>query len=35
MASLKYWLWLASLPKLSLRLKLALLEHFGEPDRIY
>ncbi len=35
MASLKYWLWLASLPKLSLRAKLALLEHFGEPDRIY
>lgn len=35
MASLKYWLWLASLPKLSLHMKLALLEHFGEPDRIY
>lgn len=35
MASLKYWLWLASLPKLGLRMKLALLEHFGEPDRIY
>lgn len=35
MASLKYWLWLANLPRLSLRMKLTLLEHFGEPDRIY
>ena len=35
MASLKYWVWLAQLPRVSRRLKLALLEHFGEPDAIY
>ena len=35
MAQLKYWLWLASLPKLNNQMKLALLEHFGEPDKIY
>ncbi len=35
MAQLKYWLWLANLPKLNNQMKLALLEHFGEPDKIY
>ena len=35
MAQLKYWLWLASLPKLNNQMKLALLEPFGEPDKIY
>ena len=35
MASLKYWIWLAQLPCVSRQLKLALLEHFGEPDAIY
>lgn len=34
MASLKYWLWLTG-RKLSGPLKLALLDRFGEPDRIY
>ena len=32
---MKYWLWLANLPKLNNQMKLALLEHFGEPDKIY
>lgn len=35
MASLKYWVWLASLPKLSTRMKLILLEHFGGPEQLY
>ncbi len=35
MAQLKYWLWLANLPRLNNQMKLALLEHFGEPDKIY
>ena len=35
MTQLKYWLWLANLPKLNNQMKLALLEHFGEPDKIY
>ena len=35
MASLKYWIWLAELPRVGSQLKLALLEHFGEPDAIY
>lgn len=35
MAAIKYWLWLANLPKLGSRMKLSLLEHFGEPDKIY
>ncbi len=35
MAQLKYWLWLANLPKLNNQMKLSLLEHFGEPDKIY
>lgn len=35
MASLKYWIWLAQLPRVNGRLKLALLERFGEPDAIY
>ena len=34
MASLKYWLWLTG-RKLSGPLKLALLDRFGEPDRIF
>ena len=35
MAAIKYWLWLANLPKLGSQMKLTLLEHFGEPDKIY
>ena len=35
MASLKYWIWLAELPRVSNQLKLALLKHLGEPDAIY
>ncbi len=35
MASLKYWIWLAQLTRVSSQQKLALLEHFGEPDVIY
>ena len=35
MAALKYWLWLADLPRLGSQMKLSLLEHFGEPDKIY
>lgn len=35
MASLKYWIWLAELPRVGSQLKLALLEHFGGPDAIY
>lgn len=35
MASLKYWLWLSALPGVSEQLRLALLDHFGEPDGVY
>lgn len=35
MASLKYWLWLTALPTLSNGAKLALLDHFQEPDAVY
>lgn len=35
MASLKYWLWLSTLPGVGNQMKLALLEHFGEPDAAY
>lgn len=35
MAALKYWIWLAQLSGLGNQLKLALLEHFGEPDAVY
>ena len=35
MASLKYWLWLTSLEGLTIRQRLALLEHFGQPEKIY
>jgi len=35
MSSLKYWVWLASLPRVGSQMKLALLEHFGEPEKIY
>lgn len=35
MASLKYWLWLSRLPQVGSQLKLSLLEHFGDPDKIY
>ncbi len=35
MASLKYWIWLAQLPRVGSQQKLALLEHFGGPDGIY
>ena len=35
MASLKYWLWLTSLEGLTHRQRLALLEHFDQPDKVY
>ena len=35
MASLKYWLWLSSLPKVSLRMKHVLLDAFETPEKIY
>lgn len=35
MASLKYWLWLTSLEGLTIQQRLALLEHFGQPDKVY
>lgn len=35
MSGLKYWLWLSNLPKIGNPMKLALLEHFGSPEKIY
>lgn len=35
MAQLKYWIWLSNLPRLNNQMRLSLLEHFGEPDKIY
>ena len=35
MSALKYWLWLANLPRVGSQMKLALLEHFGSPEKIY
>ena len=36
MASIKYWLWLSTLPRVGNQMKLALLEHFGrDPEAIY
>lgn len=35
MASLKYWLWLTSLEGLTIQQRLALLGHFGQPDKVY
>lgn len=35
MSALRYWLWLAQLKGVSCQQKLALLEHFQEPDAIY
>lgn len=35
MAAIKFWLWLANLPRLSSQMKLTLLEHFGGPEQIY
>ncbi|MBO4854146.1 MAG: DNA-processing protein DprA [Oscillospiraceae bacterium] len=35
MAPLKYWIWLASLPGLTNRSKLLLLEHFSSPEDVY
>ncbi len=35
MTQLKYWLWLANLPRTGSQVKLALLEHFGSPENIY
>lgn len=35
MASLKYWVWLCTLPGLSNRSKLLLLERFSSPEEIY
>lgn len=35
MSALKYWLWLAQLKGITCQQKLALLEHFQEPDAIY
>ena len=35
MAGLKYWIWLAELSGLRSQTRLALLEHFGDPESIY
>lgn len=35
MAALKYWVWLASMPALTNRSKLLLLEHFTSPEDIF
>lgn len=35
MASVKYWLWLSTLHGVSRRMKLALLEHFRDPEAVY
>lgn len=35
MASIKYWLWLASETGVSPRSKIALLAHYGDPERAY
>ncbi len=35
MSALEYWLWLASLPKLGVKAKHALLEHFASPEELY
>ena len=35
MSGLKYWIWLAELPGLRSQTRLALLEHFGDPENIY
>jgi len=35
MSILKYWVWLANLAGIGNQMKLALLEHFGDPERIY
>lgn len=35
MAGLRYWLWLSHLPRINSQMKLALLEHFGTPEKIY
>ena len=36
MAAIKYWLWLATMPGVSNRIKLNLLEHFdNDPEDIY
>lgn len=33
--SLTHWLWLSGLPRLSISLKHALLQHFGNPEQVY
>ena len=35
MSELKYWLWLTNLEGLTIQQRLALLEHFGQPDKVY
>ena len=35
MAALKFWTWLTTLPGLSSRSRLLLLEHFQSPEDIY
>ena len=30
-----HWIWLATRPKLSDRVKVALLQHFRDPEEIY
>ena len=35
MAALKYWVWFTTLPGLTNRSKLLLLEHFPSPEDIY
>lgn len=35
MATWKHWLWLSTLPGVSIRLKHSLLDHFGGPEAVY
>lgn len=35
MAALKFWLWLANLRRINNQMKLTLLDHFGDPEKIY
>lgn len=35
MAQLKYWLWLSNLQKVSRQIKLSLLDHFGDPEKVF
>ena len=35
MSQLRYWLWLTTLPGLSLRGQLQLIDHFGTPEGVF